>query len=90
MRNANLKRNEYHIAPKCYNMTKNEITKTVLKQSRKKYKHTLSKHYNKHRKDVINTLRYSSLNNPKLFWRILNDDVGKALDLSNDISVDTL
>ena len=32
-------------------------------------------------------LRYSSLNNPKLFWKILNDDVGKTLNFSNDISV---
>ena len=54
---------------------KNEITKTGLKQSSKEYKHTLSKHYNKHRKDMINTLIYSSLNNPKLFWKILNGDV---------------
>ena len=37
---------------------------------------------------MINTLRYSSLNNPKLFWKILNDDVGKTLNFSNDISVD--
>ena len=68
---------------------KNEITKTVLKQSSKEYKHSLSKHYNKQRKDMINTLRYSSLNNPKLFSKILNDDIGKTLNFSNDISVDT-
>ena len=80
------KRNEYHIARKHYIKMKNEITKTVLKQSSKEYKHTLSKHYNKHRKDMIS---YSSLNNPKLFWKILNDDVDKTLDFSNDISVDT-
>ena len=38
---------------------------------------------------MINTLKYSSLNNLKLFWKILNDEVGKILDFSNDISVDT-
>ena len=39
---------------------------------------------------MINTLRYSSLNNPKLFWNILNDNVGKTLNFSNDISVDNV
>ena len=84
------KRNEYHIARKHYNTMKNEITNTGLRQSSKGYKHTLNKHYNKHRKDTINALRYSSLNNPKLFWKILNDDGGKTLNFSNDISVDNV